>query len=560
MSRSIALSPSSSLRRSAALALLACGALAAPAPAQLFETHKLLASDGAAGDEFGFATAMDGGVVAVGSRRSNVVGGDTGAVYLYDAASGAQLHKLVANDPQDLDELGVSVALAGGRVVAGAWHDDDLGGESGSAYVFDALTGAQLLKLHANDGAAGDEFGCAVAIDGTLLAVGAKRDDDKGQDSGAVYLFDAVTGAQLLKIVPSDGAADDIFGCAVDLDGGVVAIGAQGDDDNGPSSGSVYLFDAVTGAQLAKLHASDAATFDFFGSALALDAGVVAVGAWANNDFGDHSGSAYLFDAASGVQLAKLLAADGATRDHFGYAIALQGGVVAIGAEGDNDQAFSAGSAYLFDAGTFAQTAKLLGSDSAANDLFGSAVAIENGIVTVGAYHDDDLGNQSGAAYLFDTLATGIGTPYCFGDGSGAPCPCGNSGAAGHGCGGSVAAGALLSATGSRSVGLDDLVLRADDSTPGQPGLFFQGTSAVAGGLGVAFGDGLRCAGGTVVRLQIAAADAIGTAQSSVSVATQGAVSAGQTRVYQWWYRDPAGSACGSAFNLSNGLSVDWIP
>jgi len=153
------------------------------------------------------------------------------------------------------------------------------------------------------------------------------------------------------------------------------------------------------------------------------------------------------------------------------------------------------------------------------------------------------------------------GTSFCSGDGSGATCPCGNPGAAGHGCAnGSFPAGALLAASGSASVANDTVVFHAESSVPGQPGLFFQGDNAIMGGAGIPFGDGLRCVGGNVIRLEIVTADGGGQATSTVPVAATGHVAPGDVKRYQWWYRDPAGSPCGAGFNLSNGLEIIWAP
>lgn len=161
----------------------------------------------------------------------------------------------------------------------------------------------------------------------------------------------------------------------------------------------------------------------------------------------------------------------------------------------------------------------------------------------------------------YQALPTSTGTPVCFGDGSGAPCPCGNDGGAGSGCANqSFASGSTLAAAGTPSVSADTLVLLATGSRPGQPGLFFQGNQTLGAGLGVPFGDGLRCAGGSPQRIQVRTASALGVAQSTLPLALTGGVGAGQSRTYQWYYRDPGPSPCGSGFNLSNGLELTWVP
>ncbi|MCB9915130.1 MAG: right-handed parallel beta-helix repeat-containing protein [Planctomycetes bacterium] len=167
-------------------------------------------------------------------------------------------------------------------------------------------------------------------------------------------------------------------------------------------------------------------------------------------------------------------------------------------------------------------------------------------IVDIGAYEADGV----------QVLAA-----YCFGDGSGTPCPCTNPGTTGRGCAnGTYTSGAKLSASGVPSVSNDTLVLSVTASTPGQPGIFFLGDNAVNGGAGVTFGDGLRCAGGGVCRVQVRTADLFGDLASSISVSAKCGLVQGDVKRLQWWYRDPSASPCGTGFNLSNGLEVTWLP
>ncbi len=107
--------------------------------------------------------------------------------------------------------------------------------------------GDQLFKLLPKDGAAVDIFGFSIAIDNGIVAVGAIYDDDNGSYSGSAYLFDASTGAQLAKLLPADGAAGDEFGRPVSISGDTAVIGASWDDDNGYTSGSAYVFDLGCG-------------------------------------------------------------------------------------------------------------------------------------------------------------------------------------------------------------------------------------------------------------------------------------------------------------------------
>jgi hypothetical protein len=377
------------------------GALPAAGQVIINDDLKLLASDGAADDLFGLSIAIDNGVVAVGAISDDDNGSDSGSAYLFDASTGAQLFKLLPSDGAAGDEFSRSIAINNGVVAVGSRGDDDNGSDSGSAYLFDASTGAQLFKLLPSDGAAGDRFGWSIAINNGVVAVGADADFDNGPGSGSAYLFDASTGEQLLKLLPSDGGPWQHFGQSIAIDNGIVAVGARG-NDNGTSAGSAYLFDASTGAQLFKLLPGDGAANDLFGHSIAIDNGVVAVGAYQDDDHGSNSGSAYLFDASTGTQLFKLLPGDGADGNYFGRSIAIDSGVVAVGANFDDDNGTNSGSAYLFDASTGTQLSKLLPSDGAERDRFGWPIAIDNGVVAVGTYQDDDNGTSSGSAYLFD--------------------------------------------------------------------------------------------------------------------------------------------------------------
>ena len=376
--------------------------LAAPAWGQVIdEDVKLLPSDGAASDWFGNSIAIANGVVAVGGYRDDDNGPYSGSAYLFDASTGVQIAKLLPSDGAAGDYFGHSIAIANGVVAVGARYDDDNGADSGSAYLFDASTGIQIAKLLPSDGTADDNFGYSIAIANGVVAVGAHGDNDNGFYSGSAYLFDASTGVQIAKLLPSDGAGWDEFGYSIAIANGVVAVGAHYNNDNGPYSGSAYLFDASTGVQIAKLLPSDGAEFDEFGNSIAIANGVVVVGAYYDDDNGSSSGSAYLFDASTGVQIAKLLPSDGASNHDFGYSIAIANGVVAVGAHADDDNGSRSGSAYLFDASTGVQIAKLLPSDGATFDRFGNSIAITNGVVAVGAWKDDDNGSNSGSAYVF---------------------------------------------------------------------------------------------------------------------------------------------------------------
>jgi len=156
------------------------------------------------------------------------------------------------------------------------------------------------------------------------------------------------------------------------------------------------------------------------------------------------------------------------------------------------------------------------------------------------------------------------GTPACAGDGSGVACPCANNSGLGanEGCLNSFATGGKLDASGAASVSSDTLVLQGSQM-PNSSALYFQGTQAIAAGAGVAFGDGLRCSGGTVIRLgtktNVAGASQYPVGADQV-VSVRGSCAPGSVRTYQVWYRNAAAFCTASTFNLTNGLTVTWNP
>ena len=276
--------------------------------------------------------------------------------------------------------------------------------------------------------------------------------------------------------------------------------------------------------------------------------------------------------------------------DRFGCSVAASGDTVVVGAHNEASSATgvngnqseniagAAGATYVFvqDGTTWSQQAYLKASNTGRRDHFGRVVAVSGDTVVVGAFGEasnaagvngdqsDDSASLSGAAYVFDLDAPPPGTPFCFGDpGSGAPCPCSNDNDGsepGSGCDNGVfASGAKMVGSGLASVGGDTLVLTCTHLEPENFGLYFQGDSDLSPGY--AWGDGLRCAGPDLVRLQVRFADAAGTSSTTIGIAAKaGNVNAGDTKYYQCWYRNPLNSPCGNEFNSSNGYAITWLP
>ena len=427
-------------------------------PISYQEFSKLTASDGAAGDSFGYSVSIDGDTMVVGASGDDDDGSGSGSAYVFTREKPTypwtQVAKLTADDGAEFDYFGSSVSIDGDTVVVGAYGDGEGNPQPmdiGSAYVFTRDTAGSLTsgwtqraKLTASDGAAADNFGNSVSIDGDTVVVGARLDDTgtaSGTNVGSVYVFTRDTAGSLTsgwtqraKLTASDGAAYDRFGNSVSIDGDTVVVGAFADDGptlpppfgNGSpawsNSGSAYVFTRNTAGSLtsgwtqrARLTASDAADSDLFGWSVSIDGDTIAVAAWGDDDKGSNSGSAYVFtrDTAGSLtsgwtQRAKLTASDGAADDYFSE-VAIDGDTIVVGADGDDDDGSGSGSAYLFTRDTagsltsgWTQVAKLTVGDGAAGDGFGSSVSIDGDTVVVGAYEDDDDGSGSGSVHVFN--------------------------------------------------------------------------------------------------------------------------------------------------------------
>jgi hypothetical protein len=320
---------------------------------------------------------------------------------------------LVLGAPTPEARLGWSVAVDGDTAAAGA----PFGGPALSGLVaIHARTPAGWLlvdELAASDGALGDAFGSEVALDGDRLVVGAVWKAGPGFHSGAAYVFERVGGAwtETAKLLPSDHGVEDWFGRTVAVDGDRIVVGASFKSNPAFAQGAAYVFELQGGAwiETARLAASDGAGEDFFGGALDLDGDRILIGAHGCDDLASESGGAYVYDLVGGawVETAKLIAADGKANDDLGIEVALAGDVALLTAFGDDGAAVDAGSTYVFQrgaGGAWAEAQELFASDAQPGDGFGSGVAIDGDVAAIGA---QNAGLEAGAVYAFRRDASG---------------------------------------------------------------------------------------------------------------------------------------------------------
>ena len=376
----------------------------------------LVADDGDTNEFFGFSVAIAGDIAVVGAQGDDENGDESGAAYVFTRsdAGWSQEAKLTANDAEAGDQFGGSIALFGETILVGARRDDDNGDESGAAYLFTrhGSDWIQQAKLTAADGEAGAEFGRSVALSDDTAIIGAARDNEKGQDSGALYVFtrSGANWSQLAKLTAADGAKGDVFGISVALDGDTALIGADLDDDNGENSGSVYVYTRSKGtwSQQAKLTAADAGNVDIFGVRVAISGDTALIAARRDDDDvnGVDSGSAYVFirSGTSWTQQAKLTANDAEAGDLFGYNVALYEDTGIVTAAMDDDKGLNSGAAYVFtrSGSDWSQKTKLTAADGAAGDVFGWSVSLSGNTALIGAPTSIfELPGGPGSAYIF---------------------------------------------------------------------------------------------------------------------------------------------------------------
>lgn len=390
-----------------------------------FRGAKLYARDGAAEDYFARSVALGDEYAVVGaSHNDNRNGTDAGAAYIF-ARSGndwIEQAKIMADDGAEGDVFGYSVAIEGDYLVVGAPWTDDLGIESGAAYVYkrDGVNWVQQAKLTASDGGEDNRFGISVAISGDYVLVGAFFDDDFGTRSGSAYIFkrSGTSWTEQAILKASEGAEGDWFGVSVSIDGDFAAIGSRYDDnDNGTNAGGVYIFkrDGTTWNESQKIIADDGAADDLFHK-VKIDRDRLVIGAYQDDDNGTNSGSVYVYgyNGATWVMQEKLIASDGAPGELFGRHFAIHKNRMVVGAYRDDDNGSNSGSIYVFehDGRQWNETDKIIAYDGDPGDFYGLQMDLNDYFILVSARNDDDKGNNAGAAYMYGTMPTTV--PFDF--------------------------------------------------------------------------------------------------------------------------------------------------
>jgi hypothetical protein len=413
------------------------------------EVRKLQYSDPQDNAQFGYSVAISGDTAIVGAPYQDDVGGtncvtgeDCGQAFLFSRNRGAadnwgEVRVVSALDAAPGERFGHSVAISGDTAIVGAPYADGSSTDSGAVYIFERNNGGgdnwgQQRMVTIAGAANYDWFGYSVAISGDTAVVGALGEDGAGgvdADRGAAYVLRRNLGGanywnwaeRLTAYVAEDG---DQFGYSVAISGDTIVVGAKGEDGAGGAGadrGAAYLFErnedgADSWGQVKKLTAADPENNDNLGESVAISVDTVVVGAPYNDGASSNSGAAYVFErneggADSWGQANKLVASDAQTNDHFGNSVAISGDTLVVGApweDGLNPNS-NRGAAYVYviSGGGWREIAIAHASDADLDDQFGNSVAISGDTAVVGAYWEDGLGDDRGAAYVLERNKNG---------------------------------------------------------------------------------------------------------------------------------------------------------
>jgi len=524
---------------------------------------KLSETDAEGLDELGSAAALEGDTAVLGAQRDsqgNVVDGGSVYVFKRDGAAWGEVQKLTASDAGQDHRFGGAVTLQQDTLLVGAFFDDDLGPDSGSAYVFtrSGATWTEDSKLLASDGGPGDLFGHALDMAGDTAVVGAMAHGL----GGAAYVFQrsGTAWSEQQKLVSSDIDASDRFGNSISISTDTILVGAWGDNHAGTDSGSAYVFQRVgtVWGEQQKLTANDADQGDMFGDTVSVDGDTAVVGAWRDRGVNSDEGAAYVFVRAGTVwtQQQKLLPSDPFYRGYFGFTTLVEGDRILIGAPGKDD---AAGAVYVFQrtGTTWTQQLKLVASDGLDNDNLSYSVALWEDTVLAGAYHDNTgipLAGGTGSGYLFGLVDS---ASFCNAlDGALDSCPCNNPGDPGSGCEIRHGTGGVRLDLVTQESGAPNRVTWSGTGFPtmGSPASIVI-RSPLVQPVPLVFGDGLLCIGAPLVRL--------GATFASNGITTQihghGSMAGSGFFYYQLWFRNiPASFCTPGAFNLSNARALTW--
>jgi hypothetical protein len=376
------------------------------------EKRRLLSSDGGANHEFGSSVAIQGLYAAVGTPGHSGNGLYSGAVYIFkkEGTQWIEKQKLTPSDATEHMNFGSDLAFYENFLIIGA-HGNMYEQVMGGAYIFtfDGTWWQEDQRLFTTHVHLSDGYGSKVAIYDQFALVSAPLADTAELDAGAVYVFKNLGSGWVEQnmILASDPAVDDAFGSAVDICEDYVAITALYDDGLATDGGSLYIFkyNGPVFNEVTEIEPSNAHDNQTFGIDVSIRSNRIIVGALYDNTNGVQAGAAYIFEynGTTWKEQAMLLPGDSHANMWFGGSVYLFGDCAIVGASADDDLGIQSGSAYLFQrvGDHWVEVNKLLPNGGNLTDRFGFSVAGDTSNIIIGAYWDDQQGAMSGSAFIF---------------------------------------------------------------------------------------------------------------------------------------------------------------
>ena len=350
--------------------------------------------------EFGRASAIGDGYIAVSSPDDDSMGSYTGAVYLYDALTRVQVGKLIASDAAQGAQFGEQLLIHDGKLFVGVPQEETVQSFGGAVYVFDLQSQSELMKIVPSDmtpdSKFGFSFGESLSASNGKLAVSAVGSNEF---AGALYVFDIETGDELMKISPADGVQNDLFSRPVAMGDGYIAAGTRADPNDATGS-SIYIYSSTTGEELRRI-TPEVLNTNFFGEDFEIADGLLYVGDIFCGDTGVSTGCVRIFDLATGDELGRLVDPDGTSGDDLGRHISVSNGKLVAGAQSDRPNGISSGSVCIFDLQSGSIIDKVVPASSEPFLAFGHSVAMHDDTLVVGAQGVTSTA-FIGSAFVFD--------------------------------------------------------------------------------------------------------------------------------------------------------------
>ncbi|MCB1207787.1 MAG: FG-GAP repeat protein [Verrucomicrobiales bacterium] len=359
---------------------------AAPAISKLYAGNP----KGQISDEFGESLASNEKWIVIGEPSHTELATDDGAVHVFNAQTGVFVRRIALTPGQQTKHFGFDVAVHGDRCLIGQTY---------GATLVDLRTGKLLREFYSPSPLNGN-YGVSVALSGDYALVGDPTGTGLVDQTGVVHVFDVDTGTVLFTLKASDGAMFDYFGWSIAVEGRTALIGARYAD----GSGAAYAYDLHTGLQIRKMSPTNGANGDQFGESVALGSHRAIIGAPIHDSY---RGAVYVYDLATGAETI-LSPTDPAIDDDFGKSVSADGDLVLIGAFAKKVGAAYFGAAYLFDHRTGTQLQKFVAGDATDDDLFGHFVSLKGNVAVITASRDDDLNDDSGAAYVYRQVTSSL--------------------------------------------------------------------------------------------------------------------------------------------------------